>query len=176
MDPQPVADDRVTATSIMIKIMIDQYCTRDLDASAQLLALFFELLEGNNESKVHAFNLLFNLAVHVNMYDEYFPKLGADHAKSAHYFDRTFAVSFVLLAHKKKCETTGFKVVREIEDDLFDKLCEMLLWILHRRVTDRAVWLAAFNCTLTFICNHGEIDKDRYGPLFLVFRGMFASP
>lgn len=67
---------------------MDQYCAGDENARQHLLSLLFELLEGLPDSQVLAFNLLFNVAVHANMYDEYFPKLGDDQQHPpGHYFD-----------------------------------------------------------------------------------------
>lgn len=79
MDPEERIEARVTASSIMIKIAMDQYCFGEVAAQQQLLSLFFELLdESSTESKVHAFNLLFNIVVHANMMAEYFPKVGGE--------------------------------------------------------------------------------------------------
>ena len=37
----------------------------------------------------------------------------------------------------------------------------MLLWMVHRRVTDSAAWQAAFQCFVAFVTYFGYIDKAR---------------
>jgi hypothetical protein len=56
---------------------------------------------------------------------------------------------------------TGGKQLQAASDDLYAKLCEMLLWIVHRRVSDAAAWQAAFQCFLTFVTQFGLIDRTR---------------
>lgn len=54
-----------------------------------------------------------------------------------------------------------YERVQDLMDDLYEKLCEMVLWILHRRVTERPVWLAALNCILMMICHNAHVDKEK---------------
>jgi len=49
-----------------------------------------------------------------------------------------------------------------VSDDLYTKLCEMLLWMVHRRVHDQAAWQTAFQCFVTFVASVGYVDKARY--------------
>ncbi len=55
--------------------MIDQYCSNNVVAIQEALSVFFEMLEGNLDSKIHAFNLLFNLSIHMNLMVEHLPRL-----------------------------------------------------------------------------------------------------
>ena len=56
---------------------------------------------------------------------------------------------------------TDIKQLQAVSDDLYYKLCEMLLWMVHRRVTDSAAWQAAFQCFVAFVTYFGYIDKAR---------------
>jgi hypothetical protein len=58
-----------------LQLLLDQYCTGNSEAIQESLSVFFEMLEGNSESQVHAFTLLFNLAVHINLMSEHLPRL-----------------------------------------------------------------------------------------------------
>lgn len=57
-------------------------------------------------------------------------------------------------------------------------LCEMLLVLVHRQVTDRLVWFSSMNALLFFVTHNGAIALHKYavfvhGSLSLSF--MFLS-
>ena len=168
------------------QLLIDQYCSKNLLAIQEALSIFFEMLEGNVESKVHAFNLLFNLSVHMNLIVEHLPRLEgegmldaepspptSDLLKSACAPCRFTArprLTPVTIAHwvpsgpltvRLRGRPPDAQPLQVVADDLYSKLCEMLLWMVHRRVSDASVWQAAFNCFTTFVTSFGHIDKTR---------------
>jgi hypothetical protein len=66
-------ESTLIASKILIKLLIDIYCTEidGMNAAQILLALLFEMLSSSlTENKVHAFNLIFNLSVHINLLEE----------------------------------------------------------------------------------------------------------
>lgn len=68
----PRNDNRLTASKIFIKLIIDAFVQDDVQvATTLLLTVLTEMIESPNiEARVHAFNLVFNLSVHVNMFEE----------------------------------------------------------------------------------------------------------
>lgn len=68
----PRNDNRLTASKIFIKLIIDAFVQDDVQvATTLLLSVLTEMLESPTaEARVHAFNLVFNLSVHVNMFEE----------------------------------------------------------------------------------------------------------
>ena len=161
--------------------MIDQYCAGNIAATQEALSIFFEMLEGDSESKVHAFNLLFNLAVHVNLMMEHLPRLEGEALPGAApsppvsqlMQSRSAAVAQLLGSRVEMAKLhvalyrwfisePDAKHLQMVSDDLYTKLCEMLLWMVHRRVHDQAAWQTAFQSFVTFVASVGHVDKARY--------------
>jgi hypothetical protein len=68
----PQSDNRLVASKIFIKLILDAYCQDGASvATAALTSLVMEMLESPHlEVQCHSFNLVFNLSVHVNMFEE----------------------------------------------------------------------------------------------------------
>jgi len=58
---------------------MDQYCSGDFDGVDLIMSVFLEMLEGNQMTQKLAFELLFNLSVHANLYDS---KISLQHSPS----------------------------------------------------------------------------------------------
>jgi hypothetical protein len=53
------------------QLLVDMYVSDPAAASRIMLSLLFEMLDSSQTyTKVHAFNLLFNLSVHMNLLEE----------------------------------------------------------------------------------------------------------
>jgi len=111
VDANSDPDNKETASKVLIKVLIDLYCANDKLAIKHTLSIFFEMLETNKvEVKLHAFNLLFNLSIHVTLYEESTP------------LQNPSIVDKVPISSK----------IHDIQEDLFSKLKEMLLWIYQK--------------------------------------------
>jgi len=66
-------ESRMLASKIVIKLIMDMYCNDPIEvASASLLSLLLELMQRDQpiDTKIHAFNLIFNLSTHLNMFED----------------------------------------------------------------------------------------------------------
>lgn len=64
-------DDRLVASKILIKLIMDMLCVDPRSSQFMIENIIHEMLDSKHESvRVHALNLLFNVSVHVNMYEE----------------------------------------------------------------------------------------------------------
>ncbi|KAL6073543.1 Protein timeless [Balamuthia mandrillaris] len=138
----PPEDDKescLIASKILIKLLVDMYCADESTSSRIMLSLFFEMLgSDNSDTQIHAFNLLLNLSVHINLMEP-IPALD------------TSGTSTVTTPRR----------VQTIQDEIFAVLEEMLLWMFHKQVQDSKVWSVALNCLLFFIAKGGRVDRDK---------------
>ena len=58
------------ASKVLIKIFMDQYVSGDQSNVDLIMSVFMEMLEGPVPIQKQAFDLLFNLAMHANLYEE----------------------------------------------------------------------------------------------------------
>jgi len=115
------------------------------------------MLDGPINTQRHAFDLLFNLAVQTNLYDDLSAQANPDPTK-------------------EEPEANGRIVytMNSIREDLFQKLKEMIYYIFHKRLMQSSVWSCALNCIFFFISANGRVDKQklleldiRFFPVFL---------
>lgn len=121
--------------------MMDQYCSGDQRNIELIFSVFLELLEGSVAIQRHAFDLLFNLAVHANLYSD---MTSSGESKA----DDEDSDKIRLTAEK-------------IHEDLFQKLREMIYVVFHKRKTESGLWKTALNCLFFFLSSNGHIDKAR---------------
>lgn len=64
-------DERLIASKILIKLIMDMLCQDTRSTQFMIENIIHEMLDSKSDDvRVHALNLLFNLSVHVNMYEE----------------------------------------------------------------------------------------------------------
>eukprot|EP00741_Cyanophora_paradoxa_P021778 tig00000241_g21021.t1 len=123
---------RVTASKILIKIMMDMYkgaaeAGATLPAAGEgafLLSLFLDMLASREpDTRAHAFTLLFNLSVHALMWDEPPEEEAPGGAPGG--------------------GGSGAGAPNAIDEALHGYLCEMLLAVLHADEREERVWSAA---------------------------------
>eukprot|EP00026_Physarum_polycephalum_P000444 Phypoly_transcript_00445.p1 GENE.Phypoly_transcript_00445~~Phypoly_transcript_00445.p1 ORF type:complete len:1231 (+),score=179.96 Phypoly_transcript_00445:1041-4733(+) len=105
-----------------------------------IFAVMMEMLQSRDiESRVHAFDLLFNLSIHINLFEE-IKMEDSPHAKNT---------------APDAPPSNTYKPMERLQGNLFCLLNDMLLYILHRREAEARVWQAALSLTLYFICTIG---------------------
>lgn len=138
----PDAKTRQMASKVLIKILVDIYCAADAVAIDAISAVFLELLAGDTDSRVHAFNLAFNLSVHLYLLEEAYPlQAGNAHAMS-HYAGALTRIGLM-------------------QDDVFAKLGLMLAHCAQRNERDAAVLETALAVLLYFILDNGALNEPR---------------
>jgi len=132
--------DRSIATKIFIKILLDIYCRNSFvdQATEKLVTDYFVQMisNGNRESKIHTFNILFNLSIHVNLYSEQRLEDGASSIISP-------------------------SMINELQDSIFSILITLINHCINNKEREEKVWLESLNCLMFFITEQGNIIKDR---------------
>lgn len=143
--PPDDPESHLIASKILIKLLIDIYCGDERAASQLLLSILFELLAAPSaEVRLHAFNLLFNLSIHMNLLEE-----------------------TALLAEVSSPAPTspeadrGRQQIERIQEELLQVCLEILLLLLQRQEEDERVWLAGLNCLLYFTTQDGRLVTRR---------------
>lgn len=140
--PQVIA----ASSNVMIKLICDIY--RDVfiggkshSATDQVLSFFLEMLDSPQpEARIHAFNLLFNLSVHINLFED----------GNAVFSEKT------QMPRTRIGETDH---MRAIQQDLYEKCVEMALYLLHNDEEDVRVWNTVLTCWLMFVTSKGKIER-----------------
>lgn len=140
--PQVIA----ASSNVMIKLICDIY--RDVfiggkphAATDQVLSFFLEMLDSPQpEARIHAFNLLFNLSLHINLFED----------GNAVFSEKT------QMPRTRIGETDH---MRAIQQDLYEKCVEMALYLLHNDEEDVRVWNTVLTCWLMFVTSKGKIER-----------------
>ncbi|KAJ5077575.1 conditional loss-of-growth 1 [Anaeramoeba ignava] len=151
---------RDMASKIWIKIVLDFYVKKDQASISRSLSSFLELLNSEKiEDRSYAFSLLFNTCIHAN--------LMADAA----------VIPFKNTTQEKlKRQKNNLKPVLNVQDNLFEKLKEMLYILVIKNEKDQKVWKSALNCLLFFIFWNGFADKKKTISLHpKVIRGLIVN-
>lgn len=142
-------NERSAAFNVVIKILMDLYCTGDPATIQQMKTVFFEMMESDSpETQCSAFDLILNLSIHSHLLEDISPTLNQDQKSK----DDSIQADQ---------EVGGSLRVGVIQDDLFRKLKELILWIVHKKNTSSLVWESALNCFLYFSVADGLVDKSR---------------
>ena len=91
------------------------------------------------DTKLHAFNMLFNLSIHINLLED-----------GNAFFDVNSQ------ARDTIGETPRMKIVQQ---DLYSKVCEMILQPVYKDEPSPKVWNAALSCWLFFVAHQGMIKR-----------------
>jgi hypothetical protein len=170
-------ESRLLASKIMIKLIMDMYCQDSIElASSSLLSVLLELIQFDQpvDTKIHAFNLIFNLSTHLHMFEEvsFFnggtppsstsstqtpnPSSLPPHASPL----RTPHQSHPPLLHPNLQGSTP--TINKIQNELFSIVKELLLALVQQRETNRRLWFSGLSCLLYFMTDTGLIDKEKY--------------
>ena len=72
----------------------------------------------------------------------------------------SFSYELILISIATKLQSSTLQIF-ELQDQLFDFLKIMLLWLLHHDETDNEVWGIALNSIMYFIVTDGIVDKAK---------------
>ncbi|EGG20013.1 hypothetical protein DFA_07129 [Cavenderia fasciculata] len=124
--------DRSIATKIFIKIISDIYCKNGVDGEKIIFGYLKQILESpNRDTRIHLFNIIFNLSVHVNIYSEL------------------------------RLEDGTQGTIGELQDSVFSLLRDCLNQMTQVGEKDNDVWAEALNCVLVFIVEQGNVIRHR---------------
>eukprot|EP00002_Diphylleia_rotans_P021331 TRINITY_DN4155_c0_g1_i1.p1 TRINITY_DN4155_c0_g1~~TRINITY_DN4155_c0_g1_i1.p1 ORF type:complete len:875 (+),score=130.88 TRINITY_DN4155_c0_g1_i1:53-2677(+) len=143
-DEDPVI--RNYASGIFIKLFMDLHCSGDIDGTDGVLMVLFEMIDSPQvETRIHVFDLLFNMSLHANMLEDNLA------VKITHGRDgQRLRIS---------SSTMG---IYELQSIIFQKLKDVLLWLYTAEEEDESVWSAAFKCLLYFIIKEGHVSMNLF--------------
>lgn len=119
--------------------------------TAIVMQVMTEMLQtGVLETTLQAFNVLFNLTVHLQMLEEV-PFFDVD-GEYSQYID--------VYANLHPGDGTTLRISR-YQDQLFGVLKESLVQLIQQNETRRKVWFAAMNILLYFITSNGQISREK---------------
>jgi len=140
------------------------------------------MLEGSVPVQKHAFDLLFNMAVHANLFDDLSASGNpqSDNAVEEGFF---FSLLLLLLLLFSLYDAFGLVSLGEkikfttemIHEDLFQKLREMIYSIFHRRKMEGSLWKTALSCLFFFLSGNGNICSRRLNQVDIRWIPVFLS-
>mmetsp|Transcript_43738 Transcript_43738/g.71107 ORF Transcript_43738/g.71107 Transcript_43738/m.71107 type:complete len:893 (+) Transcript_43738:253-2931(+) len=170
--------ERIIASKVLIKVLMDVYST-DATESSVLLSVFLEMVSSRDaDTRAHAFSLLFNLSIHVHMFEPLdtssaeAPPSDIDSSATESTPDKSLhskpLPSSLEGKHSKDAgeesqhssADAGFmpsSSFHQIHEDLALKLCEMLLCMVQQDEREDRVWNAALNCMFYFMTTQGKV-------------------
>ncbi|GAM22350.1 hypothetical protein SAMD00019534_055250 [Acytostelium subglobosum LB1] len=125
--------ERSIASKIFIKILLDIYCKSGLDGEKTVLAYLKQIITSDHkDARIHLFNIIYNLSVHINIYSEL-----------------------------KLIDDGSSGMIGELQDSVYSLLRDILNHCVQNKERDEKVWMEALNCTLFFIVHQGVVLRSR---------------
>jgi hypothetical protein len=165
-------ESRLLASKIMIKLIMDMYCHDPIEvASASLLSILLELIHHDQpiDTKIHAFNLIFNLSTHLNMFEDV-SFFGPTNTQNPNSSSNPSLPGYAYSDYLQGSTPT----IHRIQNELFSIVKELHFVLVQQQETNRKLWFSGLSCLLYFMTDTGHIEKDKYVPhmpsiLFFLF-------
>ena len=136
------------------------------------------MLDGILPVKRHAFDLLFNLSIHANLYEDLAHQaIDTSNPEGWIQQKQTNKTKTKTKTKTKNLDVKKAYTAELIQEDLFQKLKEMIFYIFHKRFPESALWKSALNCLLFFVAAEGKLIRRRFFSfcfflLFFFFQGI----
>jgi len=135
-------ETRLIASKILIKVLVDSFVHEGTKAFQTLVSITSDMLDSDDRATVlHAFNLLLNLSVHINLWEE---------------------APLIEMDDKRDQVSPSVQHIQDVQESLFGVLREMLTVLHAKQRENDKLWSAAFNCLLFWITKDGRIDREKY--------------
>src|SRR5690606_36128677 len=106
-------DNFIESSNVLVYLFSTLYYNNNPHSIVQMRSFLFELLESPNpQIRAHSFHLLYNIGVYIGVFER---------------------EGFI----RDKRTYENFEFIRE---DLFDKYCDMILFLLYQEEKDDEVW------------------------------------
>lgn len=150
-------ESRLLASKIMIKLIMDMYCHDPIEvASAALLSILLEMVHPDQsvDTKVHSFNLVFNISTHLHMFED------------VAFFGPPPTTNPNSSTSPRNASSNPFKgstpTIYRIQSELFAIVKEMLLILVQQGETSRKLWFSGLSCLMYFMADAGQVDREKY--------------
>ncbi|MBA0780784.1 hypothetical protein Gotri_004843 [Gossypium trilobum] len=154
------------AVSVLIKLVIDMYVLDSGTAAPLTLSMLEEMLSSPRTAcRVRAFDLILNLAVHAHLLE---PLIIDDNSAIEEEYSQELLLNSEdqlttqgrrKLASSKKLGSTS--AIDKFESWILNILYDILLLLVQIDEMEEAVWASALSCLLYFVCDRGNIWRNR---------------
>ncbi|XP_040959509.1 uncharacterized protein [Gossypium hirsutum] len=154
------------AVSVLIKLVIDMYVLDSGTAAPLTLSMLEEMLSSPRTAcRVRAFDLILNLAVHAHLLE---PLIIDDNSAIEEEYSQELLLNSEdqlttqgrrKLASSKKLGSTSS--IDKFESWILNILYDILLLLVQIDEMEEAVWASALSCLLYFVCDRGNIWRNR---------------
>nr|KJB73835.1 hypothetical protein B456_011G255800 [Gossypium raimondii] len=154
------------AVSVLIKLVIDMYVLDSGTAAPLTLSMLEEMLSSPRSAcRVRAFDLILNLAVHAHLLE---PLIIDDNSAIEEEYSQELLLNSEdqlttqgrrKLASSKKLGSTS--AIDKFESWILNILYDILLLLVQIDEMEEAVWASALSCLLYFVCDRGNIWRNR---------------
>ncbi|TYJ16247.1 hypothetical protein E1A91_A10G238300v1 [Gossypium mustelinum] len=154
------------AVSVLIKLVIDMYVLDSGTAAPLTLSMLEEMLSSPRTAcRVRAFDLILNLAVHAHLLE---PLIIDDNSVIEEEYSQELLLNSEdqlttqgrrKLASSKKLGSTS--AIDKFESWILNILYDILLLLVQIDEMEGAVWASALSCLLYFVCDRGNIWRNR---------------
>uniref|UniRef100_A0A5B6ZBR9 SANT domain-containing protein n=1 Tax=Davidia involucrata TaxID=16924 RepID=A0A5B6ZBR9_DAVIN len=154
------------AVSVLIKLVIDMYVLDSGTAAPLTLSMLEEMLSSPRlASRARAFDLILNLGVHAHLLEPNIPDdtstIEEDYSQESYFDNET------QLATQGTRKPDYFKkmgnssAIDNFESWILGILYEILLHLVQVEEKEESVWASALSCLLYFVCDRGNISRNR---------------
>eukprot|EP01117_Protostelium_nocturnum_P007442 TRINITY_DN2662_c0_g1_i3.p1 TRINITY_DN2662_c0_g1~~TRINITY_DN2662_c0_g1_i3.p1 ORF type:complete len:925 (+),score=142.30 TRINITY_DN2662_c0_g1_i3:743-3517(+) len=158
------SETRQNASKTLVRLLIDEFlleeCSKNSTSSSQidndqiLLTLFIEILLSNvEESRIHAFDLLYNIQVQIDALME--KSSNVVEIQKMGTLDRVQAKKIVSLGNNRSI----------MSDRLYSILQELITFLSFKEESSEPVWTAAFKVLVFFLSEKGRLKRQRLATL-----------
>ncbi|KAJ4979136.1 hypothetical protein NE237_009916 [Protea cynaroides] len=156
------------AVSVLIKLVIDMYVFDSQTAAPLTLSLLEEMLISPRlASKVRAFDLILNLAVHAHLLEPMSPEdppTIEEECSQESYIDNEGPLAAQAKKNIDSSKQSGTSsAIDNFESWLLSILYEVLLLLVQIEEKEETVWASALSCLFYFVCDRGKIRRKRLG-------------
>ncbi|KAK7340868.1 hypothetical protein VNO77_21585 [Canavalia gladiata] len=154
------------AVSVLIKLVIDMYVLDSRTAAPLILSMLEEMLSSSKTAcRVRAFDLILNLGVHAHLLE---PMIADDtstieeeYSQEAYYDGDTQVMVQGSKKGNSQNKSDTDSAIDNFESWILNILYEILLLLVQTEEREESVWASALSCLLYFVCERGNIWRNR---------------
>ncbi|KAL4386737.1 hypothetical protein GQ457_09G029380 [Hibiscus cannabinus] len=161
--PKPSMD---VAVSVLIKLVIDMYVLDSGSAAPLTLSMLQEMLSSPRTAcRVRAFDLILNLAVHAHLLEPMIiddnPPIEEEYSQEL-LLNSEDQLTTQRIRKMDSAKNLGMpSAIDKFESWILNILYEILLLLVQTDEMEESVWASALSCLLYFVCDRGNIWRNR---------------
>jgi len=148
--------DRQSASKALVRLITEEFLLDEQamknggnSSSEILISLFLEMLTSTTEeSRIRAFDLLYNLQLHISSLVE-------------HHTDKDEMLKLNTLDRQQAKRIAALGNSQEFLESLHNIYNEMILFLFHRNEVSEGLWLACFKVLIYMVNDRGRLSKSK---------------